>query len=207
MNKLIDWDQVPDIMNKEKFYRICHISKQTARYLLQSGLVPCKCSGKKTRCYSIKKEDVQEYLRQREIYPEKYTIPAGCYGKKRTKSTGMPKKLSNETLKKLHSYYTALLVSYPNVMDTNEIVALTGYCRDTVNKWCCKNYMVHFVHRRTNYIPKEFLIDFFCSEKFRSISCMSRWHIHTLQDFNRRLRDELCTREDRKKRESLSRNI
>lgn len=44
------------------------ISKATALYLLQSGAIPCKDTGKKTRRYAIKTDDVIEYLRQREIW-------------------------------------------------------------------------------------------------------------------------------------------
>lgn len=188
MYEWIDWDQIPDVITKEQFYQICHISKTTARYLLQSGKVPCQNTGKQTRCYQIRKEDVQEYLHKRGMYPENYSAAPGWYGTKRSKSVGMPRKLSPETLDRLHSYYTALLVSCPDVMATNEIVALTGYCKTTVNKWCCENRMPHFVRHRTNYIPKAFLIDFFCSEEFRTVSRKSKWHIRTLRDFNQRLK-------------------
>lgn len=44
-------NQYPETVQKEQFRIICHISKRTARYLLQSGLVPCVQSGKKTRNY------------------------------------------------------------------------------------------------------------------------------------------------------------
>ena len=54
----VNWDSVPEAMNKEQFFRICHISKSTALHLLKSGKVPCEWSGKKTRCYKIRKEDV-----------------------------------------------------------------------------------------------------------------------------------------------------
>ena len=33
----INWDAVPDVITKDQLYRICHISKSTALYLLQSG--------------------------------------------------------------------------------------------------------------------------------------------------------------------------
>ena len=56
-HKPINWNEVPDVITKEQFYRICHISKSTALYLLKSGAVPCEYSGKKTRCYKIKKDD------------------------------------------------------------------------------------------------------------------------------------------------------
>lgn len=46
-------NQYPETVQKEQFRIICHISKRTARYLLQSGLVPCVQSGKKTRNYTI----------------------------------------------------------------------------------------------------------------------------------------------------------
>lgn len=54
----INWDTVPDVMSKDQFYKLCHISKSTARYLLQTGKVPCQYTGKKTRCHQIRKEDV-----------------------------------------------------------------------------------------------------------------------------------------------------
>ena len=58
----IDWKSVPDVISKEQFYKLCHISKSTALYLLSSGTVPCRCSGKATHSYQIKKEDVKKYL-------------------------------------------------------------------------------------------------------------------------------------------------
>lgn len=50
-------NQYPETVQKEQFRIICHISKRTARYLLQSGLVPCVQSGKKTRNYTIIRTD------------------------------------------------------------------------------------------------------------------------------------------------------
>lgn len=64
----VNWDSVPEVMNKEQFFRICHISKSTALHLLKSGKVPCEWSGKKTRCYKIRKEDVKAYLEERAIF-------------------------------------------------------------------------------------------------------------------------------------------
>lgn len=49
-------------ITKEQFCRICHISKRHAKYLLDSGLVKCMDSGKKTRRYTIQAKDVWAYL-------------------------------------------------------------------------------------------------------------------------------------------------
>lgn len=189
MQKSINWDNIPDVINKDQFYQICHISKQTARYLLNSGKVPCKIIGHNRHCYKIKKEDVENYLRDRLLCPEDYTAPPGWYGTNVNKSTGLPKKLSAKALRKLHSYYTALLVMYPDMMSTDEIVSLTGYHKSTVNIWCHDNRLPHLVRHRTYYIPKTCLIDYFCSEGFRTICHKTKWHIHTLQDFYQRLQE------------------
>ena len=39
--------EYPEVITKDQFYRIAHISKATALFLLQSGKVPYKDSGKK----------------------------------------------------------------------------------------------------------------------------------------------------------------
>lgn len=66
----VNWDSVPDVLTKDQFYQLCHISKSTALYLLRSGKVPCEWTGKKTRCYKIKKEEVKTYLEKRGVFPE-----------------------------------------------------------------------------------------------------------------------------------------
>lgn len=69
----------PDPMSRNDFRIVCHIGTRTSLYLLQSGLVPCKNNGKKTRCYKIAKKDVAEYLYSRESDPMRYTPPSGWY--------------------------------------------------------------------------------------------------------------------------------
>lgn len=66
-------------ITKEQFCRICHISKRHAKYLLDSGLVKCVDSGKKTRRYTIQAKDVWTYLIDQDAHPEKYRAPAGYY--------------------------------------------------------------------------------------------------------------------------------
>lgn len=50
MEKLIqaqkDLNTLPHTISKNQFYKICHISKRHAKYLLDSGLVKCVDSGK-----------------------------------------------------------------------------------------------------------------------------------------------------------------
>lgn len=60
--------QYPEYITKDQMYRICHISKKTCLFLLESGLVPNIDSGKKTRRFKIKTVDVIQYLKDRDDY-------------------------------------------------------------------------------------------------------------------------------------------
>lgn len=66
-------EEYPNGMTKDQFYRVARINKQHAKYLLDSGLVPCINTGKKTRKYHIATHDVITYLYDREDNPEKYS--------------------------------------------------------------------------------------------------------------------------------------
>ena len=72
-------EEYPNGMTKDQFYRVARINKQHAKYLLDSGLVPCINTGKKTRKYHIATHDVITYLCDREDNPEKYKVPTGFY--------------------------------------------------------------------------------------------------------------------------------
>ena len=102
--KAINWDAVPDVITKDQLYQICHISKSTALYLLQSGKIPCEYTGKKTRCYKIKKEDVIAYLENRKVFPESYSAPAGWY--KGDYTVQMEKQVPPIVREHLRLYYT-----------------------------------------------------------------------------------------------------
>ena len=185
-NLPIDWDSVPDVMNKDQFYRLCHISKSTALHLLKSGKVPCEWTGKKTRCYKIKKEDVRAYLEERAVYPELYSAPRGWYGGHYVAK--LSKELPEDVLRQMHDYYAKLLSKYKDVVTVQDVVALTGYAKTTVNNWCNRGQLKSFRKGQLFYIPKIFLIDFFCSLTFRSITRKSLWHIQTLNDFQRKMK-------------------
>jgi predicted component of type VI protein secretion system len=71
--------EYPSVINKNQLYRICHISKRTAKHLLDNGYIPCVNSGKKTRKYKIELTDVIKYLEARDKTPEVFAAPVGWY--------------------------------------------------------------------------------------------------------------------------------
>ena len=92
-------EEYPTGMTKDQFYRVARINKQHAKYLLDSGLVPCINTGKKTRKYHIATHDVITYLCDREDNPEKYKVPTGFYIGKTGCSKRPPDKPATEIIR------------------------------------------------------------------------------------------------------------
>ena len=181
----IDWSKVPDILAKEQVRLLCHCSKRTALYYLKSGKLPCIYSGKKTRCYKIRKEDLMAFIEDRENHPEFYAVPDGWYkesGRTVRQHYSSEIKIDGEDL---HEYYRFLLKEYPDVLEVKKVSEITGYAIPVINRWCNKGKVKYFSIRAMNMIPKIYLIDFFCSNAFRTIPRKSEWHISSLQNYRR----------------------
>lgn len=179
----VNWDTIPDVITKDQLYQICHISKSTAQYPLQSGKIPCEYTGKKTRRYKIRRTDVIAYLKERKVFPESYSAPAGWYGGKYP--VKMETTIPEFVLEELKVFYTEMLKSLPDVLNATDAAKLTGYGKTSINNWCKKGLLKSFQRGQMNYIPKIYLVEFFCSTYFRTITRKSDWHIKTLKRFSR----------------------
>ena len=170
--------EYPEIITKEQFYKIAHISKATALYLLRSGKVPCRDSGKKTRRYKIRREDVIFYLIDREIHPEAYGAPDLWYSTKsrsqsETAQTMYRKKLaqlSDEEREVFRRYVEKQLEDRDDLLTTGEAAEITGYCDTSINRWCLDNRIQYFDLSRRRMIPKACLIEFLVSPYCCSIT-------------------------------------
>lgn len=125
--------EYPETISKDQFYRIAHISKATALHLLQNGLVPCKDSGKKTRRYTIRTDDVIFYMIDRELHPEVYHAPdnwyqgrSGHYTSRTTYRTELSK-LTDEEKKAFRKMIEHELKSYGDLLTVVDVVDITGY--------------------------------------------------------------------------------
>lgn len=163
--------QYTEAISKDQFYRIAHISKATALYLLQSGLVPCKDSGKKTRRYTIRIDDVIFYMINREKHPEVYQAPVNWY-KGRSGYEGACEalknrqtKLSEEERTIFQKYLEAELKDYNDLMTVAEVVEVIGYSNTTIHRWCQDKKIKAFKPYGRFLIPQISLIDFLASQK------------------------------------------
>lgn len=177
----INWDKVPDVITKEQLFRLCHIGRKTALFLLKSGKIPCKYTGKKTRCYKILKKDVIAYLLDREAFPEYYKAAERWYAKNPNLKLEAP--VLPEIRDDLHEYYTYLLRNQPDVMTNDMISEMCGYSIQAINSWIRKNHLQHFIVRGQYLVPKIFFVDFFCTPRFRTIHRKSKWHINALMSY------------------------
>ena len=71
-------ESYPATISMDQLYRICHISKRKARWLLEQEIIPCVDSGKKTRRFSIQLEDVITFLERRDTGLLEDAIPRGA---------------------------------------------------------------------------------------------------------------------------------
>lgn len=179
----INFDDIPEHINKDQLYRICHISKSTALFLLKSGKIPCEDSGKKTRRYRIKKEDVITYLKERKVFPECYSAPTGWY--KGNYEIRMQEEMPPIVLEDMRSFFAKYLAVYPDVLTVADVVELIGYRKSTINNWCMKEHLKSFKKSSIYYIPKLYLIEFMCSVSFRTITRKSDCHIYLLGEFSK----------------------
>lgn len=179
----------PETITKEQFYRIAHISKSTARWLLQSGLVPCKDSGKKTRRYTIKTEDAIEYLWIRAVDPHRYDLPvANKPGSKAQCREGYVHRdlfihMDDGQRAQLRSYFEAYLTDCGDLMDVTTTARMLGYSQSAIVKWCMTGRVKAFLVSGKYLIPKICLVDYLISPDAMCVRQKSFRHEILLKEF------------------------
>lgn len=167
----------PQYMSKEQMHKECRISKKTCLFLLESGLVPCIDSGKKTHRFLIETTEVIHYLRNRDLQPELYKAPDGFY-KMRTKpyKQKIERPLTEGDLPFVRQFYEESLEHYPDVLFIKQISKFTGYGQTSVVDWCSKRQLKSFLIKARYCVPKEYLVVFLLSRHYIGISVKSRVH-------------------------------
>ena len=164
--------QYPEVVSKEQFRIMCHISKRTACYLLQSGLVPCIQTGKKSCSYKIRMKDIIHYMKLREKYPGRYKPPKGYYMD--TTSTSHWLAMQNRelppgvTTSKLKKYYSEKNKAYPDLLNVRQVSEIAGYCTSVVLKWIHSHELPALPVGNSHLVPKHILIEYMAGEAYRN---------------------------------------
>ena len=156
----------PETVSKDQFYQIAHISKATALHLLQNGLVPCKDTGKKTRRYTIRTDDIIFYLIDRELHPEVYRAPERASFRK---------------------YMEDEFCQYGDLLTIVEVAEAIGYCDTSLHRWCNAKKLKSFNISGKFLIPKISLVDFLVSQYSFDITRKTWKHTLLIKSFLDRL--------------------
>ena len=180
----------PKTMSKDQFYRVAHISKATALYLLQSGLVPCKDNGKKTCRYTIKTRDVIAYLEDRILNPQKYKASGSWYigrskpgRRETTEDYSLFTTMTPKQCEQLRRYFLDEMEELDDVLSIQQIAAFLGYSTSGIAYWCSQGHLKHFDISGKYMVPKPWLAEFLISEKSRATRRKSYQHRLFLADF------------------------
>ena len=175
----------PKFVSKDQVYRICHVSKATALFLLQSGLIPCTDSGKKTRRYRVKLDDVIEYLLNRDIDPIAYKPPEGYYISKSHPASPHHRRarIPKELLPESRSFFEEKMQKYDDVMTTAEVAKFLGYSKKTVVSWYERKEIMCFLIKGKLMFPKEYFLDFIISDRCNDILLKSNRHIAMIKEY------------------------
>ncbi|MCR5074461.1 MAG: hypothetical protein K6A79_01445 [Ruminococcus sp.] len=112
------YDEFPEVISGEQLRKILHISKRKCAWLLHSGAIPCTDSCQSTRRYSVKLDDVIEYIIESEKAAEKVQPqrPPECF----------------------REQLNDVWFDVPDVLTITDVSYITGYTPNAVDNWILK---------------------------------------------------------------------
>ncbi len=148
-------EQYPAVITMDQFYRICHISKRKARWLLEHGVVPCRDSGKKTRRFKIRLADVIAFLERRDAGDPAVAAPKGAFssGAHVRKPGRVP--LTASEREKLRASLLAAWESWPDALTVRQAAELCGCSENTMHRWARKGAVTSVAYRGAYLVSKE----------------------------------------------------
>ncbi|MCB7051100.1 DNA-binding protein [Intestinimonas butyriciproducens] len=149
--------EYPEVISAEQLYRICHISKRKAKWLLENGCIPCQDTRKKTHRYKIHINDVVTYLQAMETAPETVFAPVGLFNSK-------SRRINPITMINIRGFQQFLYKVWskePDALTMKDVQILTGYSRRTIGQWIVQSKLRNvMLPNRTQIIAKRWLIEF-----------------------------------------------
>ena len=186
-----------EIISLEQLYKMLHISKRKAAWMLHNGIIPCEIRNTPTHKYSVRKEDVLAYMAKSDREKRK-EIPVGIFNAKktnnprRTESQGSDcggyfddtnYKLRGKERARFKEMLEDLLSAVPDTLTVDEVVTLTGYSRSTVLRYVRKKYIYAVNIMGKYYISKHSIINYLATDKAFRNTQKSEWHENVILMF------------------------
>lgn len=169
--------EYPETISMEQLYRICHISKRKALWLLEHGVIPCEDSGKQTRRFRILLEDAIDFLHKRDAGELDAVIPHGTF----SSSHSEPYTYLNS--EELFSLLIDRWQDAPDMLTVKQAEAVCGYGTTTMNRWLRLGHVSGITYYGVNRISKESLAEYLASPEGQRISVKSGTHRLLLEEF------------------------
>ena len=180
----------------EQLYKMLHVSKRKAAWMLQNGIIPCRIRPTATHRYIIRLEDVEIYL-QRQRKARREEIPAGIFNAKPRKREVLLNRQPVDTVT-IAECYATLADEYKDafrahvekrlrytadafVIDT--AAEIIGYSRGMVLSHIQQKHIDAVRISGKYIIPKAAIVDFLVSDIAFGIVNKSAWHMNTILQF------------------------
>ena len=179
-----------EIISLEQLYKMLHISKRKAAWMLQNGIIPCEIRNTPTHKYAIRKEDVLAYIAKSER-EKRSEIPVGIFNAKKTNNprrTESPNsncggyfddtnyKLRGKERARFKEMLEDLLSAIPDTLAVDEVAELTGYHRRTILRYVQRKYIYAVNIMGKYYISKHSIINYLATDKAFRNTQKSEWH-------------------------------
>ena len=186
-----------EIISLEQLYKMLHISKRKAAWMLQNGIIPCEIRNTPTHKYAIRKEDVLAYMAKSEREKRK-EIPVGIFNAKKTNNprrTESPDsdcggyfddtnyKLRGKERARFKEMLEDLLSAVPDTLTVDEVAELTGYHRRTILRYVQRKYIYAENIMGKLYISKQSIINYLATDKAFKNTQKSEWHNSIIKSF------------------------
>ena len=164
--------QYPDFLSLDELSRVCKISKKSARYLVEHGIIPAIDTGKKTWRYQISIDDVITYLEHRDKWGS--MIPPGTvtsrYKDRKNISTTTRKSFSQMVVQgqewEIAEYFNYIYADCADILTTNDIAEMTGLYRGTILDLAKAGHIKSIASCPKYLIPKQYLLEFVVTRRF-----------------------------------------
>ena len=181
----------------EQLYKMLHISKRKAAWMLNNGIIPCQIRPTKTHRYIILREDVEAYLQKKRVERRK-EIPVGIFNAKPTKQKVV---INNhhpmDTVNVMDCYITIAdeckddfkahvekrLKYFPDAITADKAGEIMGYARNTVIAYIQQKRIFAVQISGKYIIPKSALAEFLVTDYAFEIIHKSTWHMNTILQF------------------------
>ena len=181
-------EQYSEIITKDQLYRICRISKRKALWLLENGVIPCEDSGKKTRRFRIRLEDVIDFLERRDAGDLDVILPQGIF------SSGSHPVCQPRTYLDSEELCAFILAEWDDQLDmltVGEAAELCGYSVHTVGGWVRKGSVASIAYHGAFLVSKESLAGWLASKEGQGIGHMSEVHRGMIEECQRIQRERV----------------